>query len=285
MDEFDNTNNEINNENTENVDRLNLKTKSLYLDDFNAEIASILKAYDLLCQTYLKEFKHAINVLPTNIRFHSLTKGLDMIGIIFSQTILYTRNLFITCQTTQHSITLFLEFITQINSNSFNHLKLSVRDSILFVYKKTIFTINNELRSSYQSTLKDDNYHNILRNYIQITNSFNCLNTDQLKNRMSEFNKKITKICLINTIDDFDVSVLLEHFNRMKKNIDCIYKNPDDNSELFFKLLSFYTLKLKNDSVNQLINQIETNYENIKNKYETDINPILFTKKLIKTTR
>jgi hypothetical protein len=60
MDGFDNINNENNNEHMENIDKLNLKTKSLYLDDFNAEIASILKAYDLLCQTYLKEFKHVI---------------------------------------------------------------------------------------------------------------------------------------------------------------------------------------------------------------------------------
>lgn len=38
----------------------------------------------------------------------------------------------------------YIEFIEQISDNNVTFLQLSSRDAILFVYKRTIFELNNE---------------------------------------------------------------------------------------------------------------------------------------------
>ena len=60
----------------------------------------------------------------------------------------YTKNLDLTFYHTQKAYFFYIEFIEQIYDDNVTFLRLSSRDALMFVYKKTIFDINNDHKKS-----------------------------------------------------------------------------------------------------------------------------------------
>lgn len=77
-----------------------------------------------------------------------ILRGIETISHVFCLLLYYTKNLKLTYYNTQKAYYYYVEFIEQISEEQIAYLKLNTNDAILYVYKKTIYQINNEYRKS-----------------------------------------------------------------------------------------------------------------------------------------
>jgi hypothetical protein len=75
-------------------------------------------------------------------------RGIETLLHVFSIIFYYTKNLELTFYHTQKAYYFYIEFIEQISDDNVTFLQLSSRDAVMFVYKKTIFDINNEYKKN-----------------------------------------------------------------------------------------------------------------------------------------
>ena len=91
---------------------------------------------------------------------------------IYNFLLLYTNNLDLTIYHTQKSILYYIEFIGQIGDDNHSFLNLNSKDATLFIYKKTIFDVNQEYRKEYQESNETKNK---LKNLSLFINVYNCI--------------------------------------------------------------------------------------------------------------
>ena len=99
-----------------------------------------------------------------------LIKGLFTISHVFKMLLLFTGNLDLTYYHCQKSYSYYIEFIGQIGDDAVTYLQLNSKDAALFVYKKTIFDINQEYKKNYYETITEDIKHNIISLLIDMCN-------------------------------------------------------------------------------------------------------------------
>ena len=75
-----------------------------------------------------------------------LKRGVLSLSHIFNIFLLYTKNIELTITHCNKALYYYIEFIGQIVDDNHSYLQLNSKDATLFVYKKTIFEINNEYR-------------------------------------------------------------------------------------------------------------------------------------------
>ena len=78
-----------------------------------------------------------------------LIRGLNSLKHIFNTLLLYTKNFELTIYHCKKAYLFYVEFIGQIGDDNNSYLQLNSKDATLFVYKKTIFEINNEYRKQF----------------------------------------------------------------------------------------------------------------------------------------
>ena len=118
-----------------------------YLSNNEEEI--VLNYFNIL-KEYL--FHAGENVIVQNYTYYIfiIKRGLDCIKHIFNILLLYTNNLDLVVYHCKKSYLYYIEFISQIGNENHSYLQLNSKDAALFVYKKTIFDINNDKRSSFE---------------------------------------------------------------------------------------------------------------------------------------
>jgi hypothetical protein len=93
---------------------------------------------------------------------HILGSGIRTLTHVFKVLLLYTRNLELTWHHCQKAAYYYVEFMGQIGADPHGFLQLNAKDAALFVYKKTIFDMNNECRKEFGSMIgHDDRWDNI----------------------------------------------------------------------------------------------------------------------------
>ena len=136
------------------LDVPDLKDPSIYYDDNQYALVTILSGFSIMLQTYLSDIApHIENVAP-NLKHNVVLCGIDMVKNVFNEVSLYTRNVLTACQLTRHAMSLYFEFVSQITDGQFKHIQLSVRDTMMFVYKQTIFKLHDEKRGSFSYTVR-----------------------------------------------------------------------------------------------------------------------------------
>uniref|UniRef100_A0A6C0EZ67 Uncharacterized protein n=1 Tax=viral metagenome TaxID=1070528 RepID=A0A6C0EZ67_9ZZZZ len=99
-----------------------------------------------------------------------LIKGLFTISHVFKMLLLFTQNLDLTYYHCQKSYSYYIEFIGQIGDDAVTYLQLNSKDAALFVYKKTIFDINQEYKKNYYETKTEEIKNNIVSMLIEMYN-------------------------------------------------------------------------------------------------------------------
>jgi hypothetical protein len=79
-----------------------------------------------------------------------MIKGIKNTVYIYNFLLLYTKNLELTIYHTQKSIIYYIEFISQIGEDTNNLLQLNSKDATIFIFKKTIFEVNEDTRKNYK---------------------------------------------------------------------------------------------------------------------------------------
>lgn len=157
-----------------------------------------------------------------------LTRGYSMLRNILLLMILYTNNMELVSFHLRKSYLYYTEFIGQIGEDSNSYLQLNSKDACLFVYKKTVYDINEEFRKNYQ--LKESNKLKVelFKKKIMLIDEIEQYLLTKYVNEYKEYNwlnklrinivKIMEEICNLKTEDSF---------NKIDKFLDIVkLKNP-----------------------------------------------------------
>lgn len=142
-----------------------LSDKESFKTNLNSSISEVLYKYVCLITEYILFITENLkNKNKVYLKF-ILIRGLDTITNVFNLILFYTKNLDITYFHSQKAFYFYVEFIEQISNDKNLFLNLSSRDAIMYVYKKTIFLINQDNKKNTNNNL-DNNHHELLNEYI-----------------------------------------------------------------------------------------------------------------------
>ena len=119
-----------------------------------------------------------------------IRRGVETIMHCFKFLLMYTKNLELTIYQCKKALYYYIEFICQISDVSLHHsyLQLNSKDATLFVYKKTIYDINNVYRKNFTLEDEDQQFLNSISNIIMLFNAtlFHLLQKERLKYEKKE---------------------------------------------------------------------------------------------------
>ena len=117
-----------------------------YNDTILNDEMDVVRAFIDIINEYL--FHAGDKIVITNHAYYIfvLKRGCDTIKHIFNILFMYTKNLELTIHHCKKAFLYYVEFIGQIGDDNHTFLQLNSKDATLFVYKKTIFDINNEYK-------------------------------------------------------------------------------------------------------------------------------------------
>jgi hypothetical protein len=127
-----------------------------YKKMINEPISDIIEKYYLLVNEYMNFITDNVNFKNVSYTKFIIERGLETITHAFSVLLYYTRNLDVAYFHGQKAFYFYVEFIGQISEDKHSFLQLSSRDASMFVYKKTIFELNCDIRKTSEP-LSDNN--------------------------------------------------------------------------------------------------------------------------------
>ena len=179
-----------------------------YKPNFQSSVQDILTNFVSVIIEYMKFMCEKIRMKNKHYYSFIFERGVETVIHVFTNILFYTKNLDMAFYHSQKAYYFYIEFIEQISDENITFLQLSSRDAILFVYKKTIFEINQDYKKSLPELSIDNKiiittidayisiYKKIIR-YIISDPEFNYTNNvehigkccDKLKQLSDEFNK------------------------------------------------------------------------------------------------
>jgi hypothetical protein len=249
-----------------------------YKNSIDNNTGEILNKFVRVLVEYMRFISEKITMKNKQYYKFIFERGIETLIHIFSIIFYYTKNLELTFYHCQKAYYFYIEFIEQISDDNITFLQLSSRDAILFVYKKTIFDINNDYRKNImEPTIEEknilslvDSYNYIYKNIIQFIINHKDFTYDNK-------NEYINDCC--NYIETFGENI---NKNKTKKNIiECIYLFTNLLADKQIEIKTFFNLLeefIKKINIKKKINE-----KLIKNKiYDSEINNYIINNDLNK---
>jgi len=146
----------------------------------NDEIEIYIKYTHIISQYLLFGIETIKNHNSEYVKY-ILNKGLFTISYVFKMLLMYTCNLELTYHHCQKSYSYYIEFIGQIGDEAVTYLQLNSKDAALFVYKKTIFEIPDQIKTKYYEKNTDGKKNKIVSCMIDVYNKLIETEIVQLK--------------------------------------------------------------------------------------------------------
>lgn len=150
---------------------ISLQNIENYINTINNPISEIFARYVTVLTEYVKQITDNVFIQNSGRNKYIIEKGVDIIAHVFNILFLYTKNLDLTVYHCQKSLYYYVEFIGQLG-DMHKILQLSSKDSALFIYKKTIFEINNEIRTQHTCSEVDTEKLNLVASLTKLYNVF-----------------------------------------------------------------------------------------------------------------
>jgi len=225
------------------VDKLIISNTDNYNKDFEfSDSNTYVERYIELINEYMLYVVEHMIIQDDAYLLFLIQRGVETIMHCFKFLLMYTKNLELTIYQCKKALYYYIEFIGQISDVSLHHsyLQLNSKDATLFVYKKTIYDINNIYRKNFIQSNIDKQLLNSISNIIVLFNAtlFHLLRKERLK-----YSKKES---IIHFAIDRATSIINKLFN--KKN----YFLTDIKTELclfVFRIFQTYdidTIKYSN---------------------------------------
>lgn len=238
-----------------------LQNTNNYNKNLKETSKSIFTTYVNIINNYIYLFFDNVKIQNKTYHLYIFKKGLECLSHIFNILLLYTNNIEITKIYCEKSYFYYVEFISQIENTNNNFLQLNSKDASLFIYKKTIFDINNDIRKQF--SINNNNKIKIIncKTLTKIYNSLILIKFNSYSNNLKNITINLYKIVqsLINLYDNNEYQYY--------ENIDTI-----------FCFIDKFIINCKNTSINN-ININDTNDTNDTNniKHTNDSNNIKHT--------
>ena len=141
-----------------------LKSTETYLPDGIFSVNDVIDKYIQVLVEYCNAVsKQKFVITSPNMFNFIILRGLETTTHVFKYVLLYTQNLEAAFHHAQKAIYYYLEFIAQVAEQKNAFLQLSSRDAITYVYKKTIYLINN-----LESKKQKNDIINTMNTYMQL---------------------------------------------------------------------------------------------------------------------
>jgi len=218
-----------------------------YKKELVCTISDVTSKYSLLIIEYFKFIQENIKVSSNvNLSKFIIIRGLDTITNVFLHILYYTKNIDLTYFHCQKSFYFYVEFVGQISDDEKMFLQLTSRDATTYVYKKTIFEINNEIKKINQNASASFTEKlEIIKIYINIYQSYllKIINTPKMNSENIEHFMQLTD--KLNSLNNKSKS----HLRLLENIIDKLY-HKIGNVNLFFEINACIIKKfLKNQDI------------------------------------
>jgi len=117
-----------------------------YKKELSSNVNEIITKYVNILVEYYNFITENIKIQNNPFSRFIIIRGIDTLTHVFLNLLLYTKNLDLTYFHCQKSFYFYVEFVGQISEDEKMFLQLTSRDAVAYVYKKTIFEINNNLK-------------------------------------------------------------------------------------------------------------------------------------------
>ena len=216
-----------------------------YKKALDCDVVEATKKYSQLILDYYKFFVENLKITNEGFSKFIIIRGLDTITNVFLHILYFTKNINLTYFHCQKSFYFYVEFVGQISDVEKTFLQLTSRDATTYVYKKTIYEINNEIKKNNEqisdyTKLKLD----IINPYIEVyktillklihddfTNEEKQNMVEKILKKLNNLNNK-SKIIKLNDIIEklyyhiidinyfFEICILL--IKKVSKNVECL---------------------------------------------------------------
>jgi hypothetical protein len=232
------------------------------INDSVSEI--VLKLIEAIVE-YMRFITNKITIKNNAYWRYIFERGVNTIIHVFSIIFFCTKNLELTFYHTQKAFYFYIEFIEQISDDSVTFLQLSSRDATLFVYKKTIFDLNNGYKKNMpELTAEETGIMNKVNLYTSIYKSLVLF-------VIKHVDVKYDKHAYINTCcENIEQLNVMFKPNIMSNYMECIHifitllVDKNINVHDLFHLLTEFVKKIANKKYNEDPKVIENRLYNIE---------------------
>ena len=238
---------------------INIFNSTLYKKEIhNEDLGILIEEYWKIMKDYFKFLIENIKIKQDKTHFYFIfIRGLNTFKYIFNFLIMYTKNSTITIYHLKKAYLYYVEFVGQIGHDNHAYLQLNSRDATLFVYKKTLYEINNDHK---KNIIISDEDKNTYKEIFNIISNLNYLIETIIRN---ENNIVYENYLLSFKLLDKIISKIKKNYGKINKNIlikfldKILYVYQDDNEK------NFNILEIINIFVNKLIkNKIQEDFVN-----------------------
>lgn len=215
----------------------------------------VYNEYCLILNDFINHYMDTASLKDTTQYSYILIKGIEMLNHIFNILFIYTKNHNLIKYQLKKSYLYYVEFINQIRDEGHSFLQLTSKDAILYVYKKTIFEINNEFKKNYVSTLEekkivDDilqkvNIYILILNHV-VNSKHMTINNDESKkeiNKLLKLSLKIyQKFIKVNNLKNNEILLLIKEL----LNLINLY---DIDIHIKLDILNHFITKLQKNNI------------------------------------
>ena len=215
-----------------------------YRKTIECDLGEVTKIYGDLLIEYLIFISENIKVKNSSFSRFIIIRGLDTITNVFLNIFNATKNIGLAYFHCQKSFYFYVEFVGQISEDEKSFLQLTSRDAATYVYKKTVFDINNEFKK--QNELISDEFKekmDIIKSYVNLYQTYllKTIKSENLNIKDLDYVKKIYD--KLNNLNNKSEIVVLENITEK-----LFYKIEDSNK--FYELCSLIVKKfVKNQDI------------------------------------
>ena len=224
---------------------MSLSVLNNYLEELQETDIELLKNYTSLIQTLLNHIHTNITIKNMGYLKYIIIYGIESITHIYKFLLLYTKNEPLTNHHCEKSILFYVEFITQIGDDNHSFLQLTSKDAVMFLYKKTLFEVDEtyvkECIHTKRHMNKINNFHVISKIIIGMLkhNIQYFTNMDILMNDVISVNKLVIP----------NIDIFLKHPNEFIDIIDMLIPYTDSSITSLNNIMKIYH---KNNDMNVL---------------------------------
>ena len=210
-----------------NLSKNHINNIDNYNISFQDNYSTIFTKYLLIIDEYLKHCLDNIYIQNPIYYIYIIKRGITTINHVFQFLLIYTKNLDMVYYNCQKAYIYYIEFIGQIGDDNHSFLQLNSKDASLFVYKKTIFEINNDIK----------------KDYISDTISKKLITEVELLIKI--YNTILFKLIEKNTMIDVIKKVCTDAHNTMQK----ILKLSIDQEDNKLQAILIFTFQIQKDNI------------------------------------
>lgn len=232
-----------------------------YNNILNENNNDIFNAYCGLMIEFLNLISEKVSLKKKDTTDFIIMRGINTITNVFNDLLFYTKNLQLTSNHVEKACYYYTEFVEQITEDQHAFLQLTSRDASMYVYKKTILDINNEIKKKINFSL-DDPKNAVFKTLLEFTKIIRILIQKIISNDLKNL-KNTNIIGLLNKITKMNINdTIIKEINNVL-NILNTNININENDVYIEKLSEFLDVVSNSNKLKKYYEKLNNDFINI----------------------